>query len=204
MGWRPWAVCSVIVLAAHGALFGALGGRGLMIHESDGGRSKQPTRVASLVILSPDQVAASQAWPAAASAPAVADMPAASSPTHASQPDMADAHGGAQNAETPPAQVTTAIYRSPADLDQPIRPRSAPDLSMLKGLAGSGVPIRLRLFIDSQGTVVDTQVLESADPDEVLARVRAMFLATGFTSGTAAGQPVSSYKDIEITIGTPP
>ena len=40
--------------------------------------------------------------------------------------------------------------------------------------------------------------------DEVVARVRQMFLATGFTSGLVHGQPVPSYKDIEITVGTPP
>jgi len=38
----------------------------------------------------------------------------------------------------------------------------------------------------------------------VIALVRQMFLATGFTAGVANGQAVPSYKDIEITVGTPP
>ncbi len=207
MRWRRWVVCSVIVLAAHGALFEALGRHASLIREGEAPPARSPS-VARLVLLSREQAVAagaSQTLPEAASAPkAAADVPPAPSNAPASQAGTAHPSGAAPDAETPPAQVTTVIYRSPADLDQPVRPRSAPDLSLLKGLTWSGVPIRLRLFIDSQGTVVDTQVLQSADPDEVLARVRAMFLATGFTSGTVAGQPVPSYKDIEITVGTPP
>ncbi len=77
-------------------------------------------------------------------------------------------------------------------------------MSVLSGLPWSGLPIRLRLLIDSSGAVVDTQVLQSGEDEQVLARVRQMFLATGFTPGMEHGQPVPSYKDIEITVGPPP
>jgi hypothetical protein len=216
MRWQRWLVCGVIVMAAHGALFEALGGHALMVREGEAHLAGSPS-VARLVMMSRDEAATASFAAAAASAAsepaapasvpievATADMPpAAPSPAPA---QAEDGHAGttAHDGGTSSVRRATVIYRSPAALDEPIRPRSAPDLSMLEGLAWSGVPVRLRLFIDSQGTVVDTEVLQSADADEVLARVRAMFLATGFTSGTVAGQPVPSYKDIEITIGAPP
>jgi hypothetical protein len=77
-------------------------------------------------------------------------------------------------------------------------------MSVLDGLPWSGLPIRLRLMIDSDGSVVDIQVLQSGEDEQVLERVRRMFLATGFTPGMQQGQPVPSYKDIEITVGSPP
>jgi hypothetical protein len=94
-------------------------------------------------------------------------------------------------------------YRSQAELDGPVRARSAPDLTMLANLPWSGLPIHLRLFIDRRGVVVDTQVLKSNEADEVVAQVRQMFLATGFTPGLVHAEPVPSYKDIEIAVDNP-
>jgi len=93
------------------------------------------------------------------------------------------------------------VYRPGTALDVPVRARSAPDLSMLSDLPWSGVPLRLRLFIDGNGVVIDTLVLQSAEAQEVLERVRKMFLATSFTVGTENGRPVPSYKDIELNVG---
>jgi len=106
---------------------------------------------------------------------------------------------------TPAADRSAAIgvYRAATALDVPVRARSAPDMGLLAGLSWSGLPLRLRLFIDDQGNVVEARILQSAESDDVAERVRRMFLATGFTPGVEGGRPVPSYKDIEMTIGTP-
>jgi hypothetical protein len=95
-----------------------------------------------------------------------------------------------------------SVYRSGAELDVPARPRSSPDLTMLSGLPWSGLPLRMRLFIDRDGVVVDAQVLRSAESEDVTERVRQMFLATSFTAGVANGQAVPCFKDIELEVGT--
>ncbi|MBW8758111.1 MAG: hypothetical protein JF586_10935 [Burkholderiales bacterium] len=117
----------------------------------------------------------------------------------------AGAQAASPNQSTPPPDPTAAIgiYRAATMLDVPVRTRSAPDIAALAGLPWSGLPLRLRLFIDAQGTVVDARILQSAEADDVAERVRRMFLATGFTPGIEGGDPVPSYKDIELTIGTP-
>lgn len=126
-----------------------------------------------------------------------------------SAPAGSDATAGVQTASPTPAAppddraAAIGIYRAATMLDAPVRARSAPDISALAGLPWSGVPLRLRLFIDTQGTVVDARILQSAEADDVAERVRRMFLATGFTAGVEGGHPVPSYKDIELTIGTP-
>ena len=56
------------------------------------------------------------------------------------------------------------------------------------------------LFIDSDGIVVDTQVLQSAEAPDVIESVRRMFLSTSFTAGLVKGQPVPSFKDIELNV----
>ena len=97
--------------------------------------------------------------------------------------------------------VGPSVYRPGTDLDVPARPRSSPDLAMLSGLPWSGLPLRVRLFIDSEGLVVDTQVLQSAESADVVERVRQMFLATSFTAGMAEGRAVPCFKDIELDVG---
>jgi hypothetical protein len=72
---------------------------------------------------------------------------------------------------------------------------------LLEGLQWSGVPMRLRIFVDAAGTVVDVIVLQSADADDVVQSVRRMFLATGFIAARVNGLDVPSYKDVEIAIG---
>ena len=94
-----------------------------------------------------------------------------------------------------------SVYRPATDLDVPARPRSSPDLAMLSGLSWSGLPLRVRLFIDSDGLVVDTQVLQSSEAPDVIERVRQMFLATSFTAGMADGRAVPCFKDIELNVG---
>ncbi len=196
MRWRGLLVCTVAVVAAHAALIETMAGHGLQPTPEAG----RPAR-ARLVLLDREQVAS--LTPPKAEAPAPVEQPAsaASAPApdkSADQTAPTDLAAGSQASRS-----TTTIYRTPAQLDAPPRARSAPDVSILGGLAWSGTPIRLRLFIDDQGHVVDAQVLQSSEADDVIALVRQVFLATGFTPGIQHGQPVPSYKDVEITVGTP-
>ena len=210
---RGLLICGAIVLVAHGAVFEAVEGHTLM---TAGARASSGQRQADrLVLLDRRQVIMlTPPGTGAAAVLAEADLRtpveapsavAAVTPPEADTPDAPAATAATANAELQARhRPSSTIYRSPAQLQQLPRMRSAPDTSMLNGLPLSGVPIRLRLFIDDQGTVVDIDVLDSAEAPEVIARVREMFLATGFTPGVEQGRPVPSYKDIEITVGAPP
>ncbi len=94
-------------------------------------------------------------------------------------------------------------FMSPRYLDVVARPRSAPDTTILEGLPWSGVPMRLRLFVGATGSVVDVMVLHASDEEDVVQRVRKMFLETAFVAARSNGVDVASYKDVEITVGTP-
>jgi hypothetical protein len=192
--------CTVAVLLAHGALIEAL-----TRNAAKPGVPPPPRDRGRLVLLDRETAAAlalatielprmpPSAGPVAV--PIAADPPARGV-------DAAPSTGAGDEPSPPPPGPREPIYRSPAELDGPVRPRSAPDMAMLEGLPWSGLPTRLRLFIDSQGTVVDARALASREADEVVARLCQMFLATGFTPGRVNGEPVPSYKDIEIAIDT--
>jgi len=92
-------------------------------------------------------------------------------------------------------------FAAPDALDGPVVPRSAPDLQRLNGLRFSGLPIRLRLFIDALGRVVEVKVLAAQEDDDTLAAVTGMFEATAFVPGRQAGMPVASFTDIELRLG---
>ncbi|SDO86621.1 hypothetical protein SAMN05216303_102556 [Rhodoferax sp. OV413] len=87
-------------------------------------------------------------------------------------------------------------------MDQPVLPRSEPDLKQLEGLGFTGYPIRLRLFIDSQGRVVDVAVLQASSGDEeAAAHMKTMFLATAYVPGLLHGRVVPARLDIELSLG---
>lgn len=96
-----------------------------------------------------------------------------------------------------------ADFKPSRDLDRAAVPRSAPDVSMLEGLHFSGLPMRLRLYVDATGKVADVVVLQATDDDEVLDRVRHMFLSTAFIAGRLRGEDVASYKDLELVLTSP-
>jgi hypothetical protein len=89
-------------------------------------------------------------------------------------------------------------------LERSAVPRSAPDTAVLEGLPFSGLPIRLRVFVDRSGTVVDVRVLETAEAGEATDSVRRMFLATAFIPGRLHGQDVGSWQDVELAFGGTP
>jgi TonB family protein len=80
------------------------------------------------------------------------------------------------------------------------QPRSAPDIAVLQGLPFSGLPMRVRLTIDSTGRVVDVALLRSLDDPIVNEAVQRMFLATAFVPARRAGIDVASVEDIELSL----
>jgi hypothetical protein len=106
-------------------------------------------------------------------------------------------------APVPAADPAALAFANPASLDGPVLPRSAPALQRLQGLRFSGLPIRLRLFIDAQGQVARVRVLAAQEDDETLAAVTGMFAATAFAPGRRGGRPVACFTDVELLLGTP-
>jgi hypothetical protein len=101
-----------------------------------------------------------------------------------------------------PALGSTAAPHLPTvQLDIGPMPRSSPDDSRLEGSHRSGLPMRMRLFVDADGEVSRVDVLSSAPGDEETAqRVATMFRETAFTPGRLDGQDVASFIDIEIVL----
>jgi hypothetical protein len=193
---RAFVVAATIALAAHAVLLLAWPWHG----PASAAAAPRARAVATLVLLDPrrpDRPPASLHKTIDARADALRSVALAGA-SERSRPSSSPPAG-------PPAgrAMAIGIYRATATLDVPARARSAPDITLLSGLTWSGLPLRMRLFIDDEGAVVDAQVLRSAESDDVVERVRRMFLATGFTAGVQGGRPVPSYKDIEMTIGTP-
>jgi hypothetical protein len=96
---------------------------------------------------------------------------------------------------------TQAPHLPTAKLDIGPMPRSSPDDSRLEGSHRSGLPMRVRLFVDAGGAVSRVDVLSSAPGDEETAqRVAMMFRETAFTPGRLDGRDVASFIDIEIVL----
>jgi len=189
--------CTALVLVAHfGVIVGV--GRG---HASLSG---QPPALPARNVLSLVRAFAPRAptaMPTAAGTPPRRSAPRqVDAPRQEARP-MAGASSEDAGDRSMAQGAGATVYRPGADLDVPARPRSSPDLAMLSGLPWSGLPLRMRLYIDSEGLVVDTQVLQSAESPDVIARVRQMFLATSFTAGIEGGRAVPCFKDIELNVG---
>jgi len=197
MGARALLPVTAGVLVVHAVLLLALAR-----HGSTPGVARTSPRGTRLIVLAPPKQDDGPAVRASAAPPGrttAAHRDESGSPAADEGPRPSTA-----GAPTPADRTADiGIYRAAAALDAPVRARSAPDITALAGLQWSGLPLRMRLFIDAQGDVVDAQFLQGSEPDEVVERVRSMFLATGFTAGVQDGHPVPSYKDVELTIGTP-
>lgn len=197
---RVLLAASAVVLAGHAALLLALASHGSTATAA--GVAARPLPRLVLVGSRPDAAhpdPLTLAAPQSVRAAHPARIPPAGS--RAAEDDPAPSPAKPAAPALPASSIGIGIYRAASALDAPVRTRSAPDMAQLVGLPWSGMPLRIRLFIDAQGAVVATQVLQSSEADDVVDRVRRMFLATGFTAGTQGGLPVPSYKDIELTIG---
>jgi hypothetical protein len=80
-------------------------------------------------------------------------------------------------------------------------PRSAPDESRVEHVHKSGVPIRVRLYVESTGFVSSGDILSVAPGDEESAeQLIAMFRDTAFSPGRLQGREVASFIDLEIVL----
>ena len=96
------------------------------------------------------------------------------------------------------AEARTA-YLPSTMLERRPTPISEPDITMLQGLKASGLPVRLRIYVDRFGKVDRVKTLQASLGDQEFANgVRLMFLATAFLPGRHAGIDVPSYLDIEL------
>lgn len=113
---------------------------------------------------------------------------------------------------TPPATVPQTEPAAPPSLFLPANgldrrptPVSAPDPRWLDALAnqtGSGLPLRLRLFITAAGEVVDVEPVQVSALDSfALPALQAMFRDTAFLPGRVQGRDVASQMELEIQIG---
>ncbi|MBC7514262.1 MAG: hypothetical protein H7234_07485 [Herminiimonas sp.] len=99
----------------------------------------------------------------------------------------------------PATSATPNAYLPSSAMERRPTPVSEPDVAALKVASASGLPVRLRLYIDRLGKVVDVVTLAAATSDAgfVLALID-MFRATTFLPGQRAGVDVPSYMDIEL------
>lgn len=127
---------------------------------------------------------------------------AAASPTP--QPDVKAAaidRATAGRRTVPAVSDPWASFLPSRTLDVSPLPRSSPDLTILTGVPSSGLPLRLRLFVDEHGRVVEVRAMEaSVGDEEVVDRLRHMFFETLFLPGKLRGNDVASYMDLELAI----
>lgn len=72
---------------------------------------------------------------------------------------------------------------------------------MLNGAVNSGLPIRVRAYIDRSGNVVDVIPLSVETNDEsAFALIAQMLVRTKFNPARRQSANVASYKDLEFKI----
>lgn len=131
----------------------------------------------------------------------------AGTPSTAAQP----AYGEKQSAKPFQAGVMTEqtayllpapTYYGPLEVDKDALPYSAPDPDLLADVVVSGLPIRIRLYIDANGLVTGVDALQAlADDQQALERIETMLRATRFMPARRRGADVNSYQDLEFHIG---
>ncbi|NKI69349.1 hypothetical protein GN109_07965 [Collimonas pratensis] len=99
-------------------------------------------------------------------------------------------------------RLSTPTYYGPLEVDKGALPYSAPDPELLTGVAASGLPIRIRLYIDAGGMVTAIDKLQALDDDQqALERIEGMLRGTRFMPARLGGADVNSYQDLEFHIG---
>lgn len=189
--------CIAGVVLVHGALVWTLKHAAPATERDTIAQTNQPIKPFTIVGVSPPYRTPSHRIDGP---PVAVAKPAPTGPSPKNHARLAD--GG----EVAPRKVLarTRVFRSPAELDRAALALSAPDLDMLSGVTWSGLPLKLRLFVDAKGAVVDVEVLRSQDGAEVLARVRKMLMAMSFIPGRLNGADVDSYKDVELSLSELP
>lgn len=125
----------------------------------------------------------------------------AAAPANRAEPSLTRQHGARLVVTAEEAPATGPRYYAATEVDRPALPRSSPDPAMLDGIAPSGLPIRLRLYISAEGVVTQVEALFAAEQDEpVVERLREMFQAAGFMPASRHGRDVASYQDIDVEL----
>lgn len=204
--------CVAIVLPVHVGLMAAL-----LRAPASGARRPVPHQTAAvrLLVVGPfvePQAAAPQRPPATTeSAKAPSRVPSAPPQGHVTatpEPlavETRSALAPERQASAPPAPQEPTIapahdFLSSAQVDSIAIAFPSPDISSLSGLSWSGLPIRLRLFVDASGRCVDVQFLRASEDAGTLERLRQMFLATHFLPARRGGADVDAYRDIELDV----
>ena len=99
-------------------------------------------------------------------------------------------------------EVSKTYYFPSHLLERAPVPVSAPNpREHLTGTAIPAIPIKLRLYINASGTVVNIEVLGPDFLDTSLIEpIKNMFYATSFIAGNRRGKDVGSYINIEIEL----
>jgi hypothetical protein len=99
-----------------------------------------------------------------------------------------------------PAAPPATHFWLPSEVDFRALPQQAPDTTALDGQPwASDQAVRLRLFIDARGQVVDVASRDASPPPaEVIQALGTMFKATPFLPARRLGKDVASRQDIEI------
>ena len=133
---------------------------------------------------------------------AQADDPAtATLPAPAFGPALPIPHVTAGDGEPAASDPQFARFLPDAALDRGAVPRSQPDVDTMQGVRMSGLPIRMRLFIDETGRVVRVDTLRAGDDDaDAVERLKTMLSDTAFVPGQLGGRDVPSYQDLEFRL----
>ncbi len=100
-----------------------------------------------------------------------------------------------------PAAEPAIEHLPTSALDVPPMPRSAPDEQYVEHVHRSGLPIHVRLYINTSGSVTEASLLGAAPGDEETAeQVMVMFRETAFSPGRVQGREVASFIDIELVL----
>jgi hypothetical protein len=142
----------------------------------------------------------SAAAPAAERTPSIARKPGFEKTAPVPPPAPRSMMEKAKNTEQAVPQLP--IFYGPQEVDKSALPYSAPDSDLLAGVAASGLPIRLRLYIDANGVVTGVEKLQVlADDQQAFERIERMLRGTAFMPARLAGTDVNSYQDLEFHIG---
>lgn len=128
-------------------------------------------------------------------------IPATPSATERAQ-SIAGKAGFKKPVTVPSPAISLSIIYGPQEVDKSASPYSSPDPDLLTGVIASGLPIRLRLYIDANGAVIGIKKLQAlADDQQAFERIEQMLRGTAFMPARLAGVDVNSYQDLEFHIG---
>ena len=100
--------------------------------------------------------------------------------------------------------VSGTVFYGPKEIDKRALPLTEPDVKLLNGIPNNtGLPIRVRLYIDQYGVVSNVQPLQNHPDDaSIVEKIIIMLEKTAFIPAMRSGKGVASYQDLEFNITT--